>query len=279
VECWLKALRINPLFDDAWFVCGCAALHCENWKVALESFARCTAIDYENAEAWNNMATVHIRESRKPEAFQALKEGLRWKHDSWKMWTNFMYLAVDLGHLDEAMLAMTRIMEIRNENGSNKDSVDVEVLQTLIDRILRVHQESPSEARLARLATLVSQATDSISTHRRDVWLAAARFYFLTKNPKAALDAHIRAYRCWSLDSFADQSQFSLAVQGVQELCDAYQNLGSQPVDDCSMVCSDWQYQSLLVARGLLGRGKDFEGTAEYDTLYDLVQELRSISR
>ncbi|KAJ3368979.1 hypothetical protein GGF31_005940 [Allomyces arbusculus] len=291
VDCWLKALRINPLFDDAWFICGCAALHVENWDVAIEAFSRCTALDYENAEAWNNLATVYLRQKRKQEAYRALQQGIKAKYDSWKMWTNYMYLAVDLGHLDEAMQAMTRVLEIRGKNArgnaeleasarASADAlVDAEVLRMIVDGILRLHAEQAVPKRIVRLRELVALATEVGATNP-GAWKIAAYFYTQTGAPREAIDAHVRAYRCVAKDRYLEYAQFEAAVDAATELFEAYRDLGEREVEESGeMACADWLYQSKLIVRALLGRGKDFEGEAAYDKVQELMAEIKDLSR
>ena len=55
--------RINPLLTRTWFLLGCAEMRKErpDWKSARDAFAMCVAIDDEDAESWNNLATVYLR--------------------------------------------------------------------------------------------------------------------------------------------------------------------------------------------------------------------------
>jgi tetratricopeptide (TPR) repeat protein len=61
VRCLRRAVAINPLYTNSWFVLGCACIREEDWEGARESFARCVAIDDDDAESWNNLATVYLR--------------------------------------------------------------------------------------------------------------------------------------------------------------------------------------------------------------------------
>ena len=56
-----KAVAINPLLSRSWFVLGCACLKIEDWEEARQAFFRCVAIDDEDAESWNNLASVYLR--------------------------------------------------------------------------------------------------------------------------------------------------------------------------------------------------------------------------
>jgi tetratricopeptide (TPR) repeat protein len=61
VRCLRRAVAINPLFARSWFVLGCACVRMEDWEGAREAFGRCVSIDDEDAESWNNLASVYLR--------------------------------------------------------------------------------------------------------------------------------------------------------------------------------------------------------------------------
>jgi tetratricopeptide (TPR) repeat protein len=56
-----KRLAINPLLSRSWFILGCACSKIEDWEEARQAFFRCVAIDDEDAESWNNLASVYLR--------------------------------------------------------------------------------------------------------------------------------------------------------------------------------------------------------------------------
>ncbi len=59
---WLKyALKINPLYTRSWFILGCCYMRLEKWKEAAQCFRRCTALDDEDMESWNNLASCYLR--------------------------------------------------------------------------------------------------------------------------------------------------------------------------------------------------------------------------
>ncbi|PWN51866.1 TPR-like protein [Violaceomyces palustris] len=59
---WLRnALRINPLYTRSWFVLGCCYMRLEKWEQAATSFKRCTHLDEEDGESWNNLASCYLR--------------------------------------------------------------------------------------------------------------------------------------------------------------------------------------------------------------------------
>ena len=60
-RCLRRAVAINPLYARSWFVLGCACIRLEEWEGAREAFVRCVAIDEDDAESWNNLASVYLR--------------------------------------------------------------------------------------------------------------------------------------------------------------------------------------------------------------------------
>lgn len=61
IEVLRKAVAINPLYHHTWFILGCACIRLEDWDGAIEAFSRCVAIEDDDAESWNNLASVYLR--------------------------------------------------------------------------------------------------------------------------------------------------------------------------------------------------------------------------
>lgn len=61
ISCLKRAVAINPLLSRTWFILGCACAREERWREAREAFTRCVAIDDEDGESWNNLASVYLR--------------------------------------------------------------------------------------------------------------------------------------------------------------------------------------------------------------------------
>ena len=45
IDAYQKAFEINPMFENSWFVMGCACLKLENFALALTAFNRCVLLD------------------------------------------------------------------------------------------------------------------------------------------------------------------------------------------------------------------------------------------
>ncbi|SPO31000.1 uncharacterized protein UTRI_05364_B [Ustilago trichophora] len=255
---WLKyALRINPLYTRSWFILGCCYMRLEKWKEAAQCFRRCTALDDEDMESWNNLASCYLRmvegasgsaasdavgiermgaqgglpdileaeeeadrvwdsqaneyddeedqeaglsdwsgssrsdsgvevssseseagsdisvttvtETGLPDpgqlgnttttrnnrntasattayslkllAHRSLQQSLRFAHDNWRIWFNYMIVCIDVGYLLEATRAMVRVTEIQTRNKSSDAekarTVDLGVLARVVDAVTR----------------------------------------------------------------------------------------------------------------------------------------------
>src|ERR1700760_4543488 len=69
-------------------------------------------------------------------AFRALKQGLKFSYENWRMWSNYMIVTMDVGELSEACRALGRVIEMRSEK-DGAGSVDIEVLERLVGAVTR----------------------------------------------------------------------------------------------------------------------------------------------
>ncbi|RKP28130.1 hypothetical protein SYNPS1DRAFT_11662 [Syncephalis pseudoplumigaleata] len=304
LDCYLKALAINPLFENTWFIAGCAALHVEDWVEAERAFRRVVAINHENSEAWSNQASVLIRLGRRSEAYHALKQATRNSYDNWRIWRNFMYACMDVGEPQEAMQALERVVELRADK-EGADCVDVELLDQLIVAMMHRADEpvatTGEEAEAERAANkrmqerferLLRDVITARITNSARIWQTCARFYMWRGDYEACLDAHVKAYRALLHSSACDASakEFEAVAELAIETADMYRNLGPRTVkvagDDGNdgaaaerPVAKDWQFQARALLRSLIGRTRDtYAGTPMHDRLVEALADLKQAS-
>ncbi|RIA89238.1 hypothetical protein C1645_825126 [Glomus cerebriforme] len=294
MECYANALKINPLFENSWFIQGCAAMHLEEWETAIQAFSRVIAIDPENSEAWNNLASVFLKQNRKPDAFNAFQQGLRLKYESWKIWTNYMYIAIDIGEFSEAMRAMQRIVDLRWEK-EKESCVDLEVLELLVNAVTKDIKDSHQNgaSRLAsRLEKLLIETITSRITSNQHIWRLCAQFWFWKKEYDKVLEAYLKAYRSVSHNPMLETSEdvFKKVANVALDVVEAYQNFGDKKVlrnkikmdsnaetveTEEIIVCKDWKYQAKSLLKSLIGRTKNsFEDTPMHNKLKETLKEL-----
>ncbi|KAF8602560.1 tetratricopeptide repeat domain 27 [Ceratobasidium sp. AG-I] len=324
-----KATTLQPLYSRAWFLLGCACVREETWIEARDAFARCVGIDEEDGESWNNIASVYLRmeeqglasgedltasENGSPDlkfsnkllAFRALKQGLRYSYENWRMWQNYIIVAVEVGELSEACRALGRLVELRVEK-DGASSVDIEVLERLVDAVTRAppsedepgqeqqRVRNPDEGhglfpRVHDLFTrvLLPRVSDSPRIYRAWarllVWRAQARgVTHLRASWSDALDAHMDAYRAGVVSDprvEVDAGRWREAVVEIEELVDVMRNLGPRAQEEEGgehKRRGTWQFQARSLVRTFMGRTKSsFGDEPEWEGLKELLDELKN---
>ena len=78
-------------------------------------------------------------------AFRALQIGLKRSYGNWRMWANYMILAMDVGEFAEAARAQARVVEERAAK-AGAEAVDEDVLDRLVDAVTRAPAHEIREA-------------------------------------------------------------------------------------------------------------------------------------
>lgn len=279
LEAYATSLKINPLNHGAWFIYGCAGLETAQFEVAAEAFTRCISIDQTDGESWNNLASALLRlgGDRKRDAWKALKTATSLKYDSWRMWENYMLVSLDMLEFGEVVRSMRRCIEIRADQGEK--AIDLDVLRLLVQEVVGEEDIAESELRgLARMVNdLMIQTIQPLITHDPRLWRLLAKLYVWRKKFAEALEAHEKAYRCLAGKLVeTEYPVFSEVVDAVEELTDAYRNLGPMEGRMGGQVAKDWKFKSRSVVRTLRGRGSNFEDSQPYQKLLDILEGLKA---
>ncbi|KAJ3536817.1 hypothetical protein NMY22_g5865 [Coprinellus aureogranulatus] len=320
VECLKRAVAIHPLMFRPWFILGCACMQLEDWESARDAFSRCVAIDEEDGESWSNLATTYLRLDEEPQknkenvdeddsvgeteakdsavpfnnklrAFRALKQGLRFGYDNWRMWYNYMIVAMDVGELSESCRALGRIVEMQAEK-QGSGAVDEDVLERLVDAVTRA-SANPDEAQQEGGAQndaanpnegrgLFKQVLDlfervilpRVSSPR--IFRAYGRLQKWQSKWEEAMKAYMDAYRCGVAGTMekgeTDVDKWKEAVAEVEEIVDIMRNFGPK-VEGFNKY--KWRPQARSIVRTFMARTKDFEDEPEWERLVELQEELK----
>ena len=219
-------------------------------------------------------------------AWRALKQGVKYSYDNWRMWTNYMVVSMDVGELTEACRALARVVERRaDKDGSS--SVDEDVLDKLVDAATRsvaqaetespeVQQQrswSPKEL-LKRVTELLDNTIlPRVATTR--VYRARARLYTFHADYESAIRLYMDAYRLSVAGSMekggSDIDSWRVAVTEVEEIVDVLRNFGPK------IEGYKWGLQARSVVRSFMGKTReDFEDEPEWQRLVDLMEDLKS---
>jgi hypothetical protein len=231
-------------------------------------------------------------------AFRALKQGLKFSYDNWRMWQNYMIVCVEVGELAEACRALGRVVEELAEK-EGEASVDLEVLEHLVHAVAHAPSttegsaatQSPNEGRglLPRVTDLLTRSIlPRISSSPR-VFRAYAKLLIWQGNRWGdALEAHMNAYRCSVVSDErveTDLERWRQAVDEVVDLVDVLRNLGPRVGIEGDLSSSNpasekrvnWQFQARSVIRTFMGRTKGpFGEEPEWDKLPAVLQDIKS---
>ena len=222
-------------------------------------------------------------------AFQALKQGLKFSYDNWRMWVNYMIVCMDVGELSEACRALARIVEERSAK-VGAECVDEDVLERLVDAVTRAPANpddavegdgtvktairNPNEGHglLRRVIELFDRTIlPRVSSSR--IFRAYGRLLTWQSRWEDALKAHLDGYRCSTAGTFekgeANAAKWREAVGEIEEIVDVLRNFGPR------VEGSNWQFQGRSIVRAFIGRSRDFEDDPEWSRLIELQDELR----
>ncbi|KAG0363174.1 hypothetical protein BC939DRAFT_489615 [Gamsiella multidivaricata] len=287
--CYQKALKINPLFENSWFILGCIGMQLEDFDVAIEAFTKVVSIDQSNGEAWNNLAAIHMRRNNNLDAQHALRQALKEKRESWKIWSNYMYCSLDVGDFTEAIRAMGMVVELRwkqkKEETVNDEIVDIVILDRIVQGLTRDLKDLYSRKvafQESRIEDLLLGITNRITNDPR-IWRICGKFYFWQKNYPECLECQLKAYRSviHNPKIETDQTEFEKAVESAIEMVDWYRNLGPLTYKDKQgqeqPVAKDWAYRSKQMIKSLMARTRDsWEDVPAYEKLKDTMEDLKS---
>jgi tetratricopeptide (TPR) repeat protein len=151
-------------------------------------------------------ARVKLPFSRKRAAFECLRQSIKYSYDSWRLWYNYMVVAVDVGEMSEACRSLDRIIGMRiNKDGEG--SIDFEVLDRLVDAVTRGQEDVDEDGQVVtidpnvgrglypRVERLIKETILPNLSNSPRVFLALARLCLWQADYAGALDAHLKAYR------------------------------------------------------------------------------------
>jgi hypothetical protein len=223
--------------------------------------------------------------SNKLLAFRALKHGLRFGHDNWRMWYNYMIVSMDVGELFETTRALARVVEETSAKVGAK-SVDEDVLERLVDAVTRAPQisvdaidstkpavNSNEGQGLPRAVLNLFEHTILPRVSSPRIFRAYARLLSWQARWDEVLKAYLDGYRCSTAGTMekgeSDLGRWREAVSEVGEIVDVLRNFGPR------VEGFKWRLQGRSIVRTFAGRTRDFEDEPEWARLTELQEELR----
>lgn len=197
-----ESLTHNSLQTKLWFQLGFSALQTEDWEIAANAYRRCSFLDPENFEAWNNLSKAYVKLGQKNRAWKALQEALKWDYENWRVWDNYLIVSVDCAVMDEVIRAYHRILDLKEKH------IDIEVLEILGKAIIDNLPDCdgvPCERLIDKSLALLGRITAQV-TNNWKVWRLYSQLTRALKNPSVESEyravQHLqKAHRCAIADS------------------------------------------------------------------------------
>lgn len=213
-------------------------------------------------------------------------------YDNWRIWQNYMAVAIDVGELAEAARAMTRVVEAMGSEDPLL-AVDPEVLDKLVDSVTRDDWNNgqgppngappPTSNEGWGLLPIVDRLFEvtifpRVSDLAR-VWRSHARLQRWKEDWAGAIDDNVRAYRVSVVndeDVERVPARWREAVAEVEELVATLELLGPKVPKEEGKKGGDWRFQARGIVRTFMGRTKDaFDTYPEWERLQTLLDDLK----
>lgn len=179
-----NALKLRQLLPSVWFRVGTISMQLEDWDGALVAFTEVVQQHPEEAQAWANVAAVHMHNKQPLEAYPALNESLRHNRRNWRVWISKLYTCLDLKKFDEAAQACHMLLDLKVSN-SAQGVPDLEekcvraIVGGVVDRYVDAKTKSDSIALDAarRSLTRAHELMIRIRTLHSDPWVFETTAY------------------------------------------------------------------------------------------------------
>jgi len=224
-----KALKNRPLAPSVWFRLGTISMQVGRWDRALQAFSEVVQQEPEEADAWANVAAVHLHNKRPKAAYPALVESLKYSRNNWRVWVSKLYTCLDLKKYDEAIQACNVILDLTDEKQASEGGpmMEEKCIRAIVGGSLTQFRKSGSdEAALdssRRTLTRVSNLLERISTtsHSKPwVFETIAAFNEQIGNDAKVLENLMKEYRLLQANVGWEKEDFKL-----RKVCELVSNI------------------------------------------------------
>lgn len=269
-----NALKLNPIVSDDWFSLGYAYLKMGCDDKALLAFSRCTQLDPEQGEAWNNVAALNVRKKKYKEAFVALTEALKQKRRNWQTWSNYVQVAAQLGHWMQVVSATYQLLELTDGQVFPADSIDklLEILQGKVEGTSRI-AISEREKLLDGLGNIFQTAAEK-GSGGISLWRFYAKYHEIRGNTEASRDCLVKYIRGLQSSNWtAREEDFQALAQASLDLCRSY----IKGVESGIGKRGDLSAARLHLRSLLKVAAEEYSDTPEYQKLQEVYDQVLSM--
>eukprot|EP01053_Blabericola_migrator_P006637 Blabericola_migrator_1__6636@NODE_334_length_9665_cov_140_658158_g270_i0_p1_GENE_NODE_334_length_9665_cov_140_658158_g270_i0NODE_334_length_9665_cov_140_658158_g270_i0_p1_ORF_typecomplete_len680_score137_28TPR_16/PF13432_6/0_00014TPR_16/PF13432_6/1_1e07TPR_16/PF13432_6/1_3e05TPR_15/PF13429_6/3_2e09TPR_15/PF13429_6/0_00021ANAPC3/PF12895_7/80ANAPC3/PF12895_7/1_4e06ANAPC3/PF12895_7/2_1e09ANAPC3/PF12895_7/1_1ANAPC3/PF12895_7/1_3e03TPR_MalT/PF17874_1/9_1e02TPR_MalT/PF17874_1/4_2e12TPR_19/PF14559_6/6_ len=198
---WFKeALTLKPMTPSTQFTYGCCLMHKRQFDLALSAFSVVTAMEPEQAEAWANMASIHVAKEQWEAAKKCIKEAAHLGQHLWRVWENYAKISCKTNDVYAVMEALERIVKL-----GKADTIEIWLLNYVARAVVLKHEEV-----IKGDATRDEAATEGLKASLRNLLERALAFFSqffqsyshsLPSDPKNLdpIKSCVDRYRIWTL--------------------------------------------------------------------------------
>jgi tetratricopeptide (TPR) repeat protein len=191
-----KALKTRPLSPGVWFRLGTISMKLGRWERALQAFSEVVQQEPEEADAWANVAAVHMHNKMPAEAYPALNESLKYSRNNWRVWVSKLYTCLDLQKFNEAIQACNVILDLTDDKEASKAGpiLEEKCIRAIVAGTFQNFRESSNDSTLSRVHGLLERIS---ATSQAKPWVfeLIAAFYEQVGNDEKVLENLMKEYR------------------------------------------------------------------------------------
>ncbi|EED15591.1 TPR domain protein [Talaromyces stipitatus ATCC 10500] len=305
VEAFTRTVQLEQDDAEAWSNLAAALLHVSpgNNKPSAKEQKDTEVVEGEKAEEETD-PYKHTRD-----ALTALHHAARLKQTDHRIWDNIVTVAASLPPLlipyKDIVFALRKVIELRSPKRGEK-AIDLTVLDMLVEHLINDYKYDDllitvdgTNQKILRTGTVAGQIITLIDdvvvpliTRSAPLWLLVAKVELWRQRPSKAFAAHEKAWRA-TISSctqgafqMGDEKKWIQIVKATERLVrDGYAKIGGMTKEredgaipegegEEELVAKDWRFKSRSAVRGILGKGKDWEGTEGWTQLKELLSEV-----
>lgn len=92
----------------------------DRYEEAAQSYRKITYLDDDSFLAWNNLSKAYIKLGQKERAWRTLREAVKCNYEEWKVWDNLMNVSMDIGAIDDVIMAWHRLIDIKSSHKNDR---------------------------------------------------------------------------------------------------------------------------------------------------------------
>jgi tetratricopeptide (TPR) repeat protein len=239
LENYEKSLKIRPLAPSIWFRVGTISMQLELWDKALKAFSEVVQQEPEGADAWANVAAVHLHNKCPSEAYPALVESLKHNRDNWRVWVSKLYTCLDLHKYDEAIQACDMLLELRKQRGASDKvpALEERCVRAIVGGSIQTFNENTSDKvaldSARRTLTRVHDLLEQIASAQAEPWVFETIAFLhsqVSNDDDVVLENLMKEYR--SLQAYKgwekDDNQIKKVCRVAAHICQIYLRKGKK---------------------------------------------------